>query len=234
MIQDIKIVKTGSLSVEAGEMYDHMSDDFKSRFKKFGDSSVVYIRHRGKNYLVDTGFAYEANLSHGNLEFNKKMLEHDLGLLHLAFGDIHGIFITHWHHDHFGNLHLFPGAKLFLYDPDKHLNIEIVAEKFGFSHLLPPEYLAGGDEFAGGSLLPTPGHTRNHCSVIVDYKGMKICIAGDAIVSQSYFDRDDAWPFNAGNLGKEQCIRAMNAIIEKADYIIPGHGHMFQNYKRNL
>jgi len=232
MIEDIKIVKTGSLGIEAGEEYDKNYYELRSQFKKYGDSSVVFIKHKGKNYLVDTGFANEANLTPENIKFNKKNLEHDLGLLHLSFSDIHGIFITHWHHDHFGNLFLFPRAELFLYDPEGELNISLVAEKYDFTHLLPPKYLTEKKRFAGCKLLATPGHTKNHCSVLADYKRIKICIAGDAIVSQSYYNIGVAWPYNAGNLGMEQCIKSMNQIIKLSDYIIPGHGHMFQNYRK--
>lgn len=231
-IENIQLVKTGSLSIEAGEGYNPLYYDFTYRFRKFGDSSVVYIRHKGKNYLIDTGFANREDFSPDNLALNKKMLEHDLSLVHLTPADIHGIFITHWHLDHFGNLPIFPRARLFMYDPDKDLDIEFLADRFGFSHLLPTEYLSAGDSFAGCSLFPTPGHTQNHCSVFTTFKDIKICIAGDAIVSQSYYDKGGVWPFNAGNLGLEQCIRAMNMIVEKADYIVPGHGHMFQNYRR--
>jgi glyoxylase-like metal-dependent hydrolase (beta-lactamase superfamily II) len=81
--------------------------------------------------------------------------------------------------------------------------------------------------------MPTPGHTRLHCSLLVEFMSKQVVIAGDAIVSQSYYDQGKAWPYNAGNLGDAACLEAMNQIIALADYIIPGHGHPFQNYRKN-
>ncbi|MBN1696420.1 MAG: MBL fold metallo-hydrolase [Spirochaetales bacterium] len=232
LIETLALVKTGTLGIEAGERYNPDFTEYRKQFLKSGDSSVVRITFGGKHYLVDTGYADEWNLEPASRELNKAMLNYHLTLQRLSFESIAGIFITHWHHDHFGNLPFFPNARLYTTGPEKGLNLEVLAEKCGFTHMMPPSYCGAGDTFAGCTLLPTPGHTPDHCSLLAEYGGWVFCIAGDAIVSQSYYERGEAWPYNAGNMGKEKCAEAMNAIIESSDYIIPGHGHVFQNYRR--
>jgi glyoxylase-like metal-dependent hydrolase (beta-lactamase superfamily II) len=231
-IEDLAVVQTGTLSIEAGEHYSTVFSMYRQQFKKMGDSAVVRITYRGKHYLVDTGYEDEWNLEPAVRELNKKKLEYNLGLLDLTFENIEGIFITHWHHDHFGNCGLFPRAKLYAYELCRDLNLSMIAKQCGFEHMMPPVYCKEGDMFAGCSLLPTPGHTKDHCSILAEFKGRVFCIAGDAIVSQSYYERGEVWPYNSGNMGKETCVRAMNSIIEKVDFIIPGHGHLFQNYRK--
>jgi len=231
MIEELNIVKTGSLSIEAGENHNKSFNKIKWRFKKIGDSSVIHIKYKGKNYLVDTGFAGEWNLSPENISLNRISLMYYLAFLGLSFESIAGIFITHWHHDHFGNLPLFNKARLYIYEPSREMAIKMLAKKCGFTHLFPPVYLNETDTFAGCTLFPTPGHTITHCSLIALYENFTFCIAGDAIVSQSYYDKDEVWSYNSGNMGKEKCIKAMKDITSKSDYIIPGHGHLFQNYK---
>ena len=247
----IKLLKFGTLSIEFGESISSKYYEIGKHFGKLGDSSVILIKYENNYYLVDTGFANEVDTSQKNLDFNKKSLKYLFELNNLQFEDISGIFITHWHADHFGNLRCFPNARLYSFFPEKSSNdqfinklnfnslknhfkqlFEIFANQYHFEHLLPVIPLNENDKFAGCKLLPTPGHTRLHCSLITELISTKIVIAGDAIVSQSYYDHNEVWSYNSGNLGDEACKKAMNNIIKIADYIIPGHGFPFQNYKK--
>jgi len=248
MIDDLKILKFGSLNMEFGENPSISMLKINKALGRFGDSSITYIKYKGNNYIIDTGFANEIDISDKNLTFNERSLKNIFNQYDLTFNDIDGIFITHWHTDHFGNLRLFSNAKIYSFLPDKEiyseifnnydlsrdfsLNIDRIAEFYNFSHLLPVIFLNEKDEFAGCRIFPTPGHTLLHCSLLIEYLKVKIIVAGDAIVSQSYFDHDEIWQYNSGNLGKESCIKSMHKITSIADYIIPGHGHPFQNYKK--
>ncbi|MHA1253827.1 MAG: MBL fold metallo-hydrolase, partial [Candidatus Helarchaeota archaeon] len=242
-------IKFGSLPVEYGESINSKLYDIGVILGKMGDSSVTLIEYKNDYFLVDTGFANESNLSFANLKYNEHLFKNMLDVNGLSFDDISGIFITHWHGDHFGNLRLFKDTNLYCYLPDNlelHLNkkydhiiikqfkpnIEMIAKYYHFEHLLPIIKLNEKDTFAGCKIFPTPGHTLYHCSLLTEYMNQKIVIAGDAIVSQSYYDHNEVWQYNSGNLGKENCIQSMNKIIDIADMIIPGHGHPFQNYKK--
>jgi glyoxylase-like metal-dependent hydrolase (beta-lactamase superfamily II) len=250
MIEDIKVLKFGSLSIEYGEDTTPKLYTVGLNLGKYGDSSVIYIEYNGGKYLIDTGFCYETDTSPENLSFNKKYLKYIFDLHDLKFEDINGIFITHWHADHYGNLNLFPNAKLYSFFPknpdkndflqnlifnsrDRKLNIDTIARFYKFEELLPVITLHEDEQFAGCDIFPTPGHTSLHCSLLIKSWDLNIVVAGDAIVSQSYYDHKKTWQYNSGNLGVEACEKAMDKIISIADYIIPGHGHPFQNYRMN-
>ena len=229
---EISVIKFGTLSIESGELLQDDLYEAGKNLGKLGDSSVIHIKFEDQHYLVDTGFANEAILTRENFVFNEKDLQSRLNLQSLNFEDIMGVFITHWHADHFANLRLFPKAKIYCFNPENE-NYSSLARRYGFKKLLPIISLNIKDEFAGCQLFPTPGHTRLHCSLLANFQNFKVVIAGDAIVSQSYYDHDKVWPYNAGQLGEVESKQAMHRIIEVADYIIPGHGHPFQNYRRN-
>ena len=229
---EISLIKNGTLSIESGESLQEDLYEVGKVLGKLGDSSVIHIKYEQQHYLVDTGFANEAILTQQNFAINEQDLKYRLNLHSLNFEDIVGIFITHWHADHFANLRLFPNAKIYCYNPDNE-NYSSLAKRYQFEKLLPIVSLNIEDEFAGCKLFPSPGHTRLHCSLLAHFGNFKIMIAGDAIVSQSYYDHNKVWPYNAGQLGEAESKQAMHKIIEVADYIIPGHGHPFQNYRRN-
>jgi len=249
MIEDIKVLKFGSLTIESKEQIKDNYLKMGNILGRMGDSSVILIKFNKKYYLIDTGFANEGDLSQKNIEFNKKYLKNILDIYDLKFDDISGIFITHWHLDHFGNLHLFNNVDIYTYHPKFQINdedsideiysninyipdIKYIARLHKFEHLLPIKYLSDKDTFAGCKIFPTPGHTLSHCSLILNYFGINIIIAGDAIVSLSYYENGDVWTYNAGNLGVKICLKSMQKIIKVADYIIPGHDQPFQNYKK--
>ncbi len=232
-MNSLSIIKFGTLSIEYGEKPSIESFELGKFLGKLGDSSVIHVEYEGKHYLIDTGFAKESDFSKENLNYNEKELRFYLELQGLKFEDINGVFITHWHTDHFGNLHLFSKAKIYCYRLNKAIDFNAMAKGYHFENLLPVIFLEEKDTFAGCQILPTPGHTRSHCSLLVEFMNLKVVIAGDAIVSQSYFDHGTAWPYNAGNLGEAACKQSLDKIVAVADYIIPGHGHPFQNYKKS-
>jgi glyoxylase-like metal-dependent hydrolase (beta-lactamase superfamily II) len=231
-MSDISIIKFGTLSLEYGESPYAISRKLQQKFGKLGDSSITHIEHKGKHYLIDTGFANEGDFSETNLVYNKLELEFRFKVANLKFDDIAGIFITHWHEDHFANLRLFPNAQIYTYEEYQNVQFHLLAKYYKFEDRLPIIFLKEGDKFADCTVLPTPGHTQGHCSLLANFMDLHLVIAGDAIVSQSYFNQGKVWPYNLGNLGDIPCIASMNRIIDLADYIIPGHGHPFQNYKK--
>jgi len=231
LMVEISLVKFGTLSIEFGESLNESLYQIGKDLGKLGDSSVIHIKYDEEHYLIDTGFANEAFITLENFIYNEKDLRDRLSLQSLTFEDIVGVFITHWHADHFGNLRLFPNAKIYCYNPENE-NYHLLAKRFLFDKKLPIISLNEDDEFAGCRLFPTPGHTRWHCSLLADFPNFKIVIAGDAIVSHSYYEHDAVWPYNAGQLGEAEAKQSMHKIIEVADYIIPGHGHPFQNYRK--
>ena len=80
-------------------------------------------------------------------------------------------------------------------------------------------------------MLDTKGHTVDHKSLLVKVGDIKIVVAGDAIVTPTHYIMDDIWRY-AGSTEVKEAFRSMKKIIKIADYIIPGHGTLFQNIKK--
>ena len=76
-------------------------------------------------------------------------------------------------------------------------------------------------------IIHTPGHVMDMISVVVETKGGKVVITGDAISDKEMIDLNkkgdpvvpaDIWEYD----------KSRKKILEIADYIIPGHGRMFK------
>lgn len=117
-------------------------------------------------------------------------------------GDVHLVVMTHMHGDHAGGLSHFPGAEVMM-------NAEEASMAFAWSGpmngYLNGHYPAWLDprriEFDGNPwegfgasfpltaagdvrLLPTPGHTKGHLSVVVEQPSHLVLLTGDATYSE--------------------------------------------------
>ena len=164
-----------------------------------------------KNILVDTGYFED-----------KKSLLSALAGEGLTSEQIDIVILTHMHLDHVVNTYLFENAKIFC---------KLRKDYMGQYHI-PKEKsvqrieLIDGTEIAKDiSILLTPGHTEDHISVLAKTEKGNIVIAGDAIADESFADMEMKPPL-ANNLADYDESR--KKILAVADYIIPGHGDMFQ------
>ena len=119
---------------------------------------------------------------------------------------IEAVFHTHSHHDHCGNDELFSRAEI-LDLKEGTLNID-------------------GVEFY---VLPTPGHTPDSLSIFMRDDGPVYVAAGDAIPTKDNFVK---WVPPFINYDREEAIRSMEKITERADVIIPGHGEPFSTGRK--
>ncbi|NYJ73529.1 N-acyl homoserine lactonase family protein [Allobranchiibius huperziae] len=162
----------------------------------------------GAHLLVDTGMhrghVYDADLawrgtdSEGDLRgvmTPADTLTHRLGELGLTPADVGYVVNTHLHFDHAGDNDLFPHARCFVQralvdfardNPD-------YPARFWDLPQLAYELLDGPAEVAPGvRVLPTPGHTPGHQSVVVQLPQTgTVILAGDAVHVASSFERDD-------------------------------------------
>ncbi len=237
MIEEVNLIKTGSVAIQAGEVVSEKNHRLlrNRNFGRLADSSVFHIKFKGKNYLIDTGYAHGTDIDEKNKVFNEKTLKHDLWMnTKLRFVDITGIFLTHWHPDHFGNIQLFVNAKYYYYDSDEDISPNYINMRERYKKDYRFEGLEGvplkkDDLFAGCKLFPTPGHTSDHCSLLIPYEDNIICAAGDAIINQTYYETGSIWRYDRKPKESKKSVRK---IIDASDIIIPGHGHVFQNYKK--
>jgi glyoxylase-like metal-dependent hydrolase (beta-lactamase superfamily II) len=221
--QAVKVLKVGTIRLEASEMASLLTLQIKSELGIGGGSTVTLIDGE-KKILVDTGFDYEWLNTPENKKQNARNL---VGCLHnngLKPDDIDIVFITHWHMDHFGNSGIFKKAQLLVSKP--------LAERYKHLNLVG---ISDGEEITSGvRVVYSPGHTADQASLIVDtlFGEMKvrIAVAGDAIISCSYFLAGRIWKYNADFYNEKIARKSMSMLSNNADIIIPGHGVPFMSF----
>lgn len=122
---------------------------------------------------------------------------------------------THGHVDHVSNNNLFPQATFFAgrdrSTGDQHSRIDYADGPIGLA--------------AEIRLIPTPGHTSEDISVLVNTEVGVVAIVGDLF---EYADdtSDETWALSTSNAEAQRASRA--SILAIADVIVPGHGAMFR------
>jgi len=150
----------------------------------------LLIRTDKENILVDTGIGtlpprYEK--FHEVIRTKEEQLRLSLKKAGLEPSDITLVVNTHLHFDHCGNNLLFPNAKFleqtdevrYAYFPDRFMRVSYLREFFDTEGEIVP--LRGRYTIEDGvEIVPTPGHTIGHQSVVVKWKNRNLVYAGDA------------------------------------------------------
>lgn len=125
----------------------------------------------------------------------------------LAIEDVNIVCLTHSHIDHYRNVGMFPEAKTLefygLWDKN---TVEDWEEQFS-------------DDI---KIIKTPGHDSTNITLLVNTEKGKIAICGDVFWKENYPEED---PY-ADDL--EKLKESRKEILEKADWIIPGHSGMYK------
>ena len=125
----------------------------------------------------------------------------------LTVEDIDIVFLTHSHIDHFRNIGMFPNAKSLDYwgywegDLQKKSDGKITDDIF---------------------FIKTPGHSKDSITLLVKTEKGLIAICGDVFWKKDFPKKD---PFAQDLIELE---KSRKKLLEIADYIIPGHGLMFE------
>jgi len=176
-------------------------------------SSVTLIKS-DRIILVDTG----------SIPAKDRLIQ-ELGKQGLTPEDIDLVVLTHLHLDHMINVHLFNKAKVLC---------KVRGDEYpGQVHVLAKGCLGRTDLFDGIPIaqdvecMVTPGHTDDMLSVLVKTPEGNVVVAGDAIPNEEWADLN-LQPSPILNLDVEKFNDSRKKILEKGDYIIPGHGKMFK------
>ncbi|XP_076435406.1 metallo-beta-lactamase domain-containing protein 1-like isoform X1 [Babylonia areolata] len=160
-----------------------------------------------QNIIVDTGSPWDRDLLLGGLKSNG--VDPD---------QVNYVICSHGHSDHVGNLNLFQSAvHIVSYDICKGDQYTM----HDFAQGIPYEI----DDYV--EIWPTPGHTGSDVSVIV--KGTKlgvVAVAGDLFECLEDLEDPDLWQNSSEQPGQQEQSRI--EVLRVADYIVPGHGAMFQ------
>ena len=186
-----------------------LGDGYANKWEKNGweACSTVTLIQTGKfNIICDPGT-------------NTNILENGLRRNGLTYQDIDGVFLTHMHFDHCYRMALFGGASFWDYES---------------------VYSADKQELHDGTIfttdiriIKTPGHTLDHASLLVPVRDKIYVVAGDVFWwaedeeqitdRKSLLEKKDALAVDNKALRKSR-----QDILAVADFIIPGHGKMFE------
>ncbi len=176
--------------------------------EEFVSSTATLIQENGLNIIVDPGM-------------DRKLLLEKLKEENLSIEDINYVIVSHTHLDHCLLAGIFENATIF--DDSNTYNLD---GKIGEHNGKIPN--------TDIEIIKTPGHDPFHCSVLVnDNKLGKVVIASDVFWwaddeeqktdKESLMTHEDPYVKN-----KEQLSESRKKVLEIADYIIPGHGKMFE------
>jgi glyoxylase-like metal-dependent hydrolase (beta-lactamase superfamily II) len=168
-------------------------------------SSATLISRGNRHILVDTSGPE-----------NRETLLQALDARQLAPEQIDSVVLTHLHHDHDGNLDMFPRAKVYVHE------LEMPGE--GVERVSRDQEL-----WQGVMMTATPGHTRGSMSVLVKTDN-NVAIVGDAIPTE---DNVRKWVPPGVHFDRTVALASMTRLMAMADIIVPGHGPSFHtaNYK---
>jgi len=93
-----------------------------------------------------------------------------------------------------------------------------------------------GDEFyiePKVKVICTPGHTADSVTVLVETEEFGlVAVTGDLFEREADIEFPQLWRETAGSKDPETQEKNRKKILMMADYIVPGHGHMFKNTYR--
>ena len=166
-------------------------------------STVTLVTSNNKKIIVDPGC-------------NREKLLDALKKRDINTEDIDFVLNTHNHTDHTLLSGIFRNAKIITTD-------EIYNGDYQTEH---------NDNIPGTNLeiIQVPGHTPEHCALVVKKDDLVYIIAGDVFwwmdnETQS-IDVEKQDPAHSGDV--KELIASRKKILEMADWVIPGHGKMFK------
>jgi glyoxylase-like metal-dependent hydrolase (beta-lactamase superfamily II) len=187
------------------------------------------VRGGGRTVLVDTG---NGERTRGQHEGAAGLLDRlaDLGV---APDEVDVVLLTHFHGDHVGwNLEsdggpiTFPGARYHLHEADLAYlaapgTPDTPGNAFSRSRLDPLIEAGRLETFDGESspapgfvMVPTPGHTPGHCSILVESQGERLLIVGDAAPNVAHLEHPEWTP--VFDLDGPRAVASRRSLAERA------------------
>ena len=148
------------------------------------------IRHPAGLVLVDTGVGD----GHAGIDKlyapQRRLLKDELAARGVAVEDVTAVINTHLHFDHCGENRLFAGVPIHVQRVEHEAAQEPLYTIPGWIDFQGAQYeLHEGEAelLLGIRLIPTPGHTPGHQSVVIESSEGRIVIAGQAVYDAAEF-----------------------------------------------
>lgn len=132
------------------------------------------------------------------------------------------IFFTHLHADHRVDAACYSGIRMVATKEEIQDNFEEIG-KVGWFEALEA---AKEELIPGVKVVRLPGHTRGCAGLAFDGRDGKILIAGDAVMTRSFFEQEQGY-FNSYN--HEEARNSIRHIRKDYTLIVPGHDILFYN-----
>ena len=140
------------------------------------------------------------------------------------------VFLTHFHGDHRVGITAFPQARWCMAAADIDDWIAQLTPDSPEARLLAQIEPVVDDLAPGITLLPTPGHSSTHTSLVFTSAGLRVVVAGDAVMTRDFFLARDVY-FNT--VDRLAAVQSIAAIADQADIVVPGHDNYFINPTRS-
>ncbi|MEO1033524.1 MAG: MBL fold metallo-hydrolase [Bacteroidota bacterium] len=176
-------------------------------------STVCLITAGDKKIITDPGC-------------NREALLQALSDEQLQTSDIDYVFLSHYHPDHILLAGIFENAKYITFDSGLMYDKDLMTE-FD-KHVL-------GEDI---EIVHTPGHVKQHLSLIVNTPKGKVAVAGDVVwwldTEEQQFNLHQPDHMQAIDMDMQALVESRKLLLRQADYIIPGHGKLFKVDKKIL
>jgi len=140
----------------------------------------------------------------------------------IGVDDVRHVFLTHFHGDHRYGLEAFPDAGWWM--AQEEIDFWLARSEAADRALLDRIRPAPADPVSGVSVRLTPGHTPGTASVFLRWRGRRVAIVGDTVMSEEFFWAREVF-HNAVDL--EAARASIELLSRDADLVIPGHGAPF-------
>jgi N-acyl homoserine lactone hydrolase len=183
-VTSIKILRDGHFEIDKGLMVYLKTAYFGQTY--LAPVRPLLVRTDEGNLLIDTGIGeLPEKLQKYYPVHRDSSLQDSLAAEGLGPADISTIINTHLHFDHAGNNRLFPNAQIivqrkeldFARNPPKFLRGGYIRDFFETPNI---RTIDGPNDLQPGiKVLPTPGHTAGHQSVIIEVGPIRYVYTGD-------------------------------------------------------